>query len=427
MNITLGTTLNKLKPATKFFASALLGAALAIAAWGPDRSPAVAVMLPLLWIIMPTRSCAFALATAYHLAVVRFLGGYASVWFGSAVTGYLLWLAMGSLCGMVWAVCWPRKTTPLRIVISTLAALALTLASPVAAILPGHPIVGWGFLLPGVGWMGVALMFATTMAGAWALRIGLTTRWPKHSWTTPAAVGLGVAITALLGMQPGGDVGKVAGRIGAVSTRFGEPPPQFSLEVMTRIEKMGDATAKLAGGDDGLETVIYPEAIIGIYDPSLYPALNISLLRQSRPAGQTVVLGADMQFGPGRFQSAAMVFRPDGSEAYVNSRQSAPVSMWAPWSSERHYPLNWFADNTIDIGNGIKARVMFCYEEYIPILHLIDEAAFEHQLVVSMANLWPSEDPLASLIQGAHTQGMALLFNRRWVRSVNHPSQAKKL
>ena len=62
----------------------------------------------------------------------------------------------------------------------------------------------------------------------------------------------------------------------------------------------------------------------------------------------------------------------------------------------------------------------FCYEEYMPILSLIDEAAYDHNMVVVLSNLWATKDPLSSLVQGAHTQGMALLFGRRWVRAVNY-------
>ena len=56
----------------------------------------------------------------------------------------------------------------------------------------------------------------------------------------------------------------------------------------------------------------------------------------------------------------------------------------------------------------------------MPILSLIDEAAYDHNMVVVLSNLWATKDPLSSLVQGAHTQGMALLFGRRWVRAVNY-------
>ena len=400
---------------------AILGAAVAIAAWGADRSPAMAVALPLLWIMAPTRLAAFTLTTAYHLSVVRFLPEFASTWFNSNPIGVLIWLSMGGLCGLAWAVCWPRSSSTPRVTIATAAVLLLTLATPVAAVLPGHPLVGWGFLWPKSGWVGVATMFAASIAGAWALRVWIPAQWPGQRWISPVALFLALAIPAFVGIQPGGDAGKVAGKVGAVSTRFGGPPPTYSLEVMLRVEKIANATAKLAGGDDGLDTVIYPESIIGQYVPSLYPALEASIFRRSRPAGQTVILGADLELARGQWQNVALIFRPDGSSSYISSRQTPPGAMWTPWSSVRHYPANWFTDNTVNIGGGVRARIMFCYEEYMPILSLIDEAAYDHNMVVAISNLWATKDPLSSFVQGAHTQGMALLFGRRWVRAVNYP------
>lgn len=402
---------------------ALLGAALAVAAWGENRSPAAAVVLPLLWIMTPTRLAAFTLTTAYHLSVVRFLPEFAGTWFQSTPVGVFMWLVLGSLCGMAWAICWPRSSSARNVLLCTTAALLVTLATPIAAVLPGHPMVAWGFLWPRSGWFGVATMFAASLTGAWALRVWIPARWPTQRLIAPVALSLALAFPAVFGMQPGGESGKVAGKIGAVSTRFGTPPPPNSLEVMLRLEKISDATAKLAGGDDGIDTVIYPETILGSYDPSLYPALDSSILRRSRPAGQTVILGTDLDIGHGQWQNVALVFRPDGSSTYVAARQTPPGATWTPWSTVRHYPANWFADNTVNIGGGVKARIMFCYEEYMPILHLIDEAAFDHSMVVAMSNLWASKDPLSSLVQGAHTQGMALLFGKRWVRAVNLPTK----
>jgi hypothetical protein len=177
----------------------------------------------------------------------------------------------------------------------------------------------------------------------------------------------------------------------------------------------------MAGGEDGLSTVVFPEGILGLYDPSLYTVLKVALLNKSRQAGQTVVIGTDLQTSKREFQTVAVVFKPDGTSTYIASRQAPPVSMWAPWSPYRHYPSNWFADNTIGISKGIRARIMFCYEEYLPFLTLIDEAMYDQNLVITMSNLWASNSRLPNTIQAAHTQGMALLFGKQWVRSVNMP------
>lgn len=400
----------------------LLGWGLSVAAWGEGRSPSIAILLPLLWALAPSRALAFAVTASYHMGVIRFLPGYAGTWFASTSMGVGVWLTVGVVSGLGWALCWTRSNKPLWVVLSTVAALSITLLPPVAGVLPGHPLIGWGFTLPGTGWIGLALMFVATAAGVWFIRCRLPAIQRAPKWAVPGMMSLLAIMTATAGMQPGGNsAGKIVARAGAVSTHLGGPPPPYSMEVMERVEKIAKVTQSLAGGDDGFTTVIFPESVIGIYDPSLYPVLETSILKKARDAGQTVILGADVQIGSSQWINSALVFRPDGSSTYLAARQSAPVSMWKPWAKDGHYPSDWLGRNVAPIGGGLTARFMFCYEEYIPMLHLLDEALFDHNIVVAMSNLWPSHGELANHVQAAHTQGMALLFGRRWLRAVNLP------
>lgn len=63
---------------------------------------------------------------------------------------------------------------------------------------------------------------------------------------------------------------------------------------------------------------------------------------------------------------------------------------------------------------------MFCYEEYIPALHLLNEAYDDHNLVIVMANGWAAANLTASDVQAAHSEGMARLFGRRYLRAENY-------
>lgn len=69
---------------------------------------------------------------------------------------------------------------------------------------------------------------------------------------------------------------------------------------------------------------------------------------------------------------------------------------------------------------------MFCYEEYIPLLALIDEATRDFNLTVAMSNTWAANSETASAIQAYHSQGMALMFGRRILRAENRPGQLVK-
>lgn len=403
-----------------------MGALLALAAWGPNCYPALALLFPALWILAPSRLAAFTCATAYHATLSRFGASMATVWWDSAPVGVSLWAVAVTACGLTWAICWPRTSSTPRVLAWTAVALLLTILPPVGAFLPGHPLVGMGYLLPKSAWFGVGLMVVGTLAMTWFLRVRL----PKLLSLRPWALVVGLCLAGLLvvgtSSRSGIEEARVAGKIGALTTYFGPYPEPNSVDLMSRIGKMGKAVASLAGGDDGIGTVVFPESVLGTYEPSLYPILQSEILNQSRLAGQTVVVGAGLPQGDGTWQNIAIVFRPQGAPSYVAARQAVLVGAWAPWSRTLHHPADWLADPTANIGGGIRARFMFCWEEYLPLLHLLSEARFEQQLVIAMANHWSSGDPLASSVQAAHTEGMAKLFGRKWVRSTNYPRRNAK-
>lgn len=404
--------------------SAVFGLLLSVAAWGPGRTPALALMLPVLWVMSPTRLAAFVTTAAYHLGVSRFLPEFAGTWFASIGAGYLLWAVTGLVCGSAWALCWPRSSGSSRVVIGTLAALVVTLAPPVGAMLPGHPLVGMGYVAGATGWFGVALYFATTAFVCWFFRVWVRFHVGPRRWVVLAGIVVLGGFLWLDGARPDPSGGKVVGKVGAFHSRWGEYPRRDSLEVMGRIAKIGQATAELAGGVDGIDTVIFPESVIGVYDPSLLPVVELEVLRKTRRSGQNVVVGADLPAADRTVRKAAIVFRPDGSSSYLAARQPVPVAEWRPWSDGNSVPIDWLAESTVNIGGGIRARIMFCYEEYIPALHLLSEARSKHHMVVAIANLWAATNPLASSIQASHTEGMARLFGRPWIRSVNLPSES---
>jgi hypothetical protein len=374
----------------------------------------------MLWIGRPSRAAAFACAAAYHLAVVRFLPGFAANWFASVVAGFACWLAIGFVSGLVWAVLWPPSgSNAPRVMLSALAALVILLLPPFGALVPAHPVVAWGYLAPGSGWVGVVLMFILTPTAASWLRTHERVFPESHvNWTV---FGFLFAVVGIFGLVPQQNDGRSASQVLAVQTQFGRFPAYGSVDVMQRLVRMGELSALQADGQDTVKAVVFPETIIGLYDRSLQPAIDLELVSPTKAKGQTLVLGADLALGGNRFQNAALIFRPDGSSNLLAARQTVPIAQWRPWSRGAHFPADWLATNTVDLGGGRRARFMFCHEEWMAVLHLLSEAREEHELVIAMANLWAAPDPTASYVQGAHTQGMALLFGRAYVRAVNGP------
>lgn len=406
--------------------AAFVGTTLALLAWGPGRTPALAVLLPLLWLIAPSRMAAFVLTACYHLGVGRFLPEFAAVWFESTFLGFALWMGASLLAATAWTLCWPARSTYATVTASTIAGLVLTLAPPFGVVLAGHPLVGWGFFASGTGWFGVALFFIVVLLWGVMFRVYLPAKNLKRlDWVKAGAVAACGVVLSAAGSIPTENGGRVVGNIGAVQSRWGEYPQLGSMEVMDRIGQIGSAVESLAGGEGELKTVVFAESVIGLYDPSLFPSIRREILNRTKETGQTVIVGADIEVGTNSLQKVALVLRPDGTSTYVSARQPVPVAEWAPWRSRHSFVVDWFSDSTVAIGGGARARIMFCYEEYMPVLHLMSEARGGHNMVISMSNLWASKDPLTNFVQGAHTEGMALLFRRHWLRAVNLPKPEK--
>ncbi len=410
---------------------ALLGSAIAIGSWGEYSSPAISLILPLVWAITPNRYSGFALALGYHLAVVRFLPPFAGVWFESLAIGILAWLGQGLLAASTWGLLWPNRRSPKAVGVMTFVVLVATLLLPWAAVVPsGPPIMGLGFLMPGTGWFGVALFFtALPMLAGYAAHVAMQKGVGRLNGSVIAMLA-----TLLLGIVFGlaGDKldssdkgrGRMAGRIAAIHTDWGRFP-NTDEEILNRVDKVGKIVRSLAGGPDGFDTVVFPESILGIYDVGTSAVLQGSVLINAREAGQTVVIGADLKIGHGRYQNVAIAFRPDGSTSYIAARQTPPVVAWAPWLNDGHFPADWLANSTVNVGGGVRARFMFCFEEYMPLLHLISEAREDQNMVIAMSNGWASQNPLSSAIQSGHTEGMAKLFGRQWIRAENRALPAR--
>lgn len=398
------------------------GALLGALAWGAGRTPMLAILLPVLCFVPAHRASVFFLTLGYHLAVARYLPEYAVNWFGVQAYGLGMWIVLGLICAAVWALMWTRSTKPWRVGAASASAFLVALLPPVALVLPGHPLVAWGFVVEGMGWFGVALALAVTVFAAITLRRSI---WAASN---PRLLAIGMAV---LGCWMAGVSfyqarldGRAVEDMVAFNTGWGSPP-RNDEEITQRIEKATAMTKAVSGGDGGARLVVFPETSIGQYDPSFGAVLRNELGYQAKRAGQSIVIGAEIPMPDKTMQNLAFLIRKDGTMSYVVQRQPAMISMWAPWR-ERHFPANWLGNNILAIEPEFKARVMFCYEEYLPFLHLLNEARDQHSLIIVIANAWAAPSLEATIIQATHTEGMARLFGRQYLRSENYqPAMAK--
>jgi hypothetical protein len=226
------------------------------------------------------------------------------------------------------------------------------------------------------------LAFGTATAAA-AFRIAVTVAHRTgRAWL---AISAAAAALAMFGVVPDSEGGQRAGNVVGVRTAWGGFPPYGSIEAAERLRHIGVTLDARAA--EGALTLVYPEAILGLYDASVDDVIELEILKRIRRTGQTVVLGADVDDGVGRFRNIALVLRPDGSRSVVSARQTTPFAQWRPWSSVMHFPAQWLSSSTVTVSGNLSPRIMFCHEEWMPALHLVTEAREEHLIVIAMANL----------------------------------------
>lgn len=394
---------------------AVLGWGLGVAAWGTGRVPLVALVMPIVVMTAPSRTACFLAGMGYHLAVVRFFPGYVADWLSNEWLAWVLWIVLGGASAIGWCVAWTGKRQWWARAAAMGMALLLTVLPPIGLLVSGHPSAAVGYLFTGWGWFGLALMGVAWIAGNCV--------WPMLS---PVARHTGLLACALAlfaqGLiQPVPQAG-AAGNIMAMDTAWGK------LEVtddanLARIEAIGKMIASFSAEHPDADNAIlvFPESVLPGYDDSFRFAMKNEIVRRLRRTGLTVVIGITVQPDPSlKADNLALIIRPDGSTMTVSQRQPALFTMWHPWDQAGHFDADWRRGHTASFGD-MAARFVFCYEEYLPWMHLLSELGMEAQpgVVIALSNLWPSKSRLVMDIQAGHTAGFALLFGRALVRATN--------
>ncbi len=399
-------------------AGTLVGALIGFLAWGEGRAPVLACLLPLVVATSSSRGQAFAIGFGYAASTLRYAPSFIGSWFdGSLSVGLAALVVYGAVSGAVWSLAWTSAHAGHWRILAMLAAWLLALLPPAAPGIAGHPLIATGYLAPGSGWLGVVASVAVPALAVWCFAVFDWSR--RLQIRTLAAIGVVLASMGVaIGPIPALD--SVNGVYG-MRTSLGELRGRD--DAIERIEFMG----RVGRPSDDAVTIVWPESLLGRYDTSMYPVLNLELLRPARASGFVHIVGMDLPLPGERLLNSAVAFYPDGRTATATARQPAPVSLWKPWRSEQTFVANWRAHNMLTLGQGDRAAVIFCYEEYLPILYLLNEAFDAPTLYLAMANTWAAAHADAATIQTAHSMGMARLFGRPYVKAENRPSAPSAL
>lgn len=399
-----------IRPAGAAILALVAGASLGVLAWGEGRAPVAAIALPVLLAQCRTRSQAFWLAAGYAGGVLRYTATFISGWFdGNVAVGAAAVAAYMAITGAAWCIGWSRSRHPGVRAAAMLLAWFIALV-PAGVGAPGHPLLAVGFLFPGTGWLGVAWSAVIcALAGAMAPWARGRAR-PSLAGSAALVVGL-AAVGVALGNQPGMQ-GPRAG-LEPVSTSWGRLTTEDeTLDRMQRMRPLVSAARE--------PVQVWPESVIGTWRPSFYSAFDLEVLSVARRAGRTLVVGMDMPVKGERYLNAAVAFFPDGSSQTAVARQPAPLALWRPWASRDTFIASWRASNMLDLGE-TRAALIFCYEEYVPVLYLLNELRDRPTAYVALANTWAARQRGAAAIQTWHSYAMARLFGRPYVKAENMP------
>ncbi|MEQ6436303.1 hypothetical protein V8Z74_14915 [Comamonas sp. w2-DMI] len=374
----------------------------------------------MLFPLMPGRAGVYTYAFGYHGATVYGLMGFAASWFdNSLLMGALAWSGIALLASLVWPLLSKGSctSTPVRAGVGVALGLLIGLLPPFALVLDGHPVVAWGYILKGWGFFGVATAIALT--GFAAALVYSTRGWVLQRYAIAACL---LLITAAGAVQEVPTYRAVEGVVG-LDTHFGKPPANDDEQV-ERYSAIKDLLLKSIGqGGDGehARVLVLPENSLNLDDPALTFLVESKVLRPLKKAGKSAVVGKLALGQDGYLNQAALI--EDGQiRATVDQRQPALLSMWRPWNAE-HFPMDWRRDTAMQIGSGMVGRIMVCYEEYIPVLFMLDELRGGHDLSVIISSNWSATDRRLPEIQRLHSLGMAKMFDRAVVRAVNYPSK----
>lgn len=394
------------------FAGILIG----YLAWNAEVAPVAATLLPLAVLACSTRIAVFLLALGYHATTVRGLAEFAANYFGGDLfLGALLWLLLAAASAVGWIVFWKPSGSSLSRSTLVVLGMLLTLLPPFASVMPGHPLIGWGYLLPGWGWTGVFTAIGASFALIyWTAASG---RYLRHL----IAGALLASIVSITLDTTGAELR--SSEVRGVSTSLGKPPAD-DAQMIDRIESVRQLVLSLTRENEAGQILLFPETTLGTLDAAYAPILKSAIQRPLYDAQASAIIGWELLDGA-RSKNMVTLFRPDGSVDHAVQRHPALVSMWRPWSESMHFPMSFGKTNHIALNETTVGALLVCYEEFIPLMFLLDEARGEHDVALIVSNSWASVISSFPEVQRLHSLGMLKLFNRHFARAANYTAPNK--
>jgi hypothetical protein len=391
--------------------------------------------MPLVCLGPDTRKAALRAALGYYVAALwpivpgieRYLGQ------SKTVLAVMLWALAATLLSTPWTIAWTSKRT--QYIWRAPAAFLATVIPPLGIIGLASPLTGAGYLLPGTGWAGLAVVallpgiLLSMRSSIWRLRLG------------GVATALCLASHLFYPVDPQPPTGWIA-----INTQFGDLSQPFrDFAAAQFIQQKAD--------ESSARVLIFPEAVVPRWSEAT-EAFWQRTLDRCRARGQTLAIGAGLpasRTNDGRdklsdlhwydFREALEALKgidtrsscgralPPAPEPIDNAmilvgaessrfyqRVPVPIGMWRPF--DRTSVRIRLAGPGVIALDQEHAAVLICYEQLLTFPILV--SMFQHPtVIVAISNTFWVDATTIPLYEGTAVHAWAKLFHLPYIAAVN--------
>jgi predicted amidohydrolase len=397
-----------------------------------------------------TRKAAFKVTFGYYVAALwpmvlgldRYIGRSTTLLIPLAI-----WVFTGILLSAPWTIAWTSDRA--QLLWRAPLALLASIIPPLGIVGLASPLTAAGYLFPGTGWTGIAIVVVLPGIFLSTQPLGPRPRWVVLSFVVDICIGFAIEGRIFLADHPEPPRGWTA-----VNTHFGDVSQPFQDFAAAQFiqQKAAETSAQV---------LIFPESVVPRWSPATEAFWRQSL-RRCRTRGQILAVGAGLPAKAGRssddrekltdlrsydFSAAIDVLktmdtpRAIHGNSFSNDRTRSlpeptdntmlivgaetgtyyqrvpvPVGMWRPFS-RTSVPLRLGGPGVLGIDHH-RAAVLICYEQLLTFPILM--SMLQHPtVIVGISNtFWVDGTPIPRY-QATALRGWARLFHLPYFLAVN--------
>lgn len=362
----------------------------------------LSVLAPPLIICQASRADACLCAVGYYIGALMALPVAIAGFFGPSLFLRVgLYGAALAVLSFPWLLVWGKSYRGLRCI----AGVALGTIPPIGLIGWASPLFAAGWLFPGTGFLGIALLLlllAATVAAATEKR--------KRGAFLAAVVLL--ICSQICNIVHGLRLAQAASFAGVVL--------HDKLNGGALLDYQQTAAMQARVLASGARVTVLPEGAqlnwSEVSEAEWQPTFDDLLAKR-----RVVLIGATRADEGQRFHNGILI--AGAERAWHEQRIPVPVAMWRPFTNSGA-PIHPWADGIMTIG-GEKTGMLLCYEMAIPWPAILTLGHYPQHLVGMANDWWAASVPSVARWQRTNLEGWARLAGIDSTFAVNLPSEAK--